>query len=312
MRQQAGSKMLLLALFFFFSFSVSANDHVDRYINGYKDIAQREMIRSGIPASIIIAQGIHESSWGRGALAINSNNHFGIKCKDYWTGPTYYIEDDDYMNGKLIKSCFRAYDNVEQSYIDHTDFLVDNDRYASLFNYSTTDYKSWAKGLKKCGYATDPAYAEKLVRIIETHQLYRFDNYIQAPAVPVFVMDAPSFFIPDQFLQNNFSDDPIVEEVVTINETTVDNYTPSIAPNTDFDYEVPVEAPPVPRVEEDIVLVPFDEDKEEEASTISFPEVNSTFRHTALTDVITNNSSKDKRMKNLGRKPRSSSSAGPR
>ncbi len=143
MRQQASYATLIFLCLSFTAFS----NHVEKYINTYKDIAQREMRRSNIPASIILAQGIHESSWGRGELAVNSQNHFGIKCKDYWTGPTYYIEDDDYLNGKLIKSCFRAYDNVEDSYIDHTDFLVENDRYQGLFLYDRTDYRNWAKGL---------------------------------------------------------------------------------------------------------------------------------------------------------------------
>ena len=165
-----------LFLLFFTTTSLTAENYVDLYINTYKDIAIREMMRSGIPASITLAQGIHESSWGRGALASNSNNHFGIKCKDYWNGPSFYFEDDDYdRNGKLIKSCFRAYEDPEKSYIDHTDFLMMTSHYQVLFNYSNTDYKQWAKGLKKCGYATDKEYANKLIRTIEKYQLYKYD-----------------------------------------------------------------------------------------------------------------------------------------
>ena len=161
----------------FFSLNSFANEsYVDLYINTYKDIAIREMVRSGIPASITLAQGIHESSWGKGELALKSNNHFGIKCKNYWKGESFYYEDDDYdKNGKLIKSCFRAYQNPESSYKDHTDFLMTTAHYQELFNYDNTDYKRWAKGLKKCGYATDKQYAEKLIRTIEKYQLYKYD-----------------------------------------------------------------------------------------------------------------------------------------
>ena len=146
------------------------------YIEQYQEIAIREMHRSGIPASITLAQGIIESSWGNGSLALKANNHFGIKCKKVWTGPTFYIEDDDYKNGKLMKSCFRAYDNAEDSYIDHTDFLMDNTRYQKLFTYHRTEYKKWAHGLKKCGYATDKKYAYKLINVIKKYGLDKYDT----------------------------------------------------------------------------------------------------------------------------------------
>ena len=105
------------------SFTSPESDYTLEYISTYQPIAINEMQRSGIPASITLAQGIHESSWGRGELALGSNNHFGIKCKREWTGETFYIEDDDYQNGKLVKSCFRSYHSVEASYRDHTAFL---------------------------------------------------------------------------------------------------------------------------------------------------------------------------------------------
>ena len=171
-----------LLLLFINTNTFAGENYVDLYINTYKDIAIKEMIRSGIPASITLAQGIQESSWGRGALAINSNNHFGIKCKDYWTGQTFYYEDDDFdRNGKLIKSCFRAYESPEKSYIDHTDFLMNTAHYQELFNYSNTDYIRWARGLKKCGYATDKEYANKLIRTIETYQLNKYDVLNEVP-----------------------------------------------------------------------------------------------------------------------------------
>ena len=184
-----------LALLFFNTNTLSAENYVDLYINTYKDIAIQEMMRSGIPASITLAQGIHESSWGKGALALNSNNHFGIKCKDYWQGPTFYYEDDDFdRNGKLIKSCFRAYENPEKSYADHTDFLMTTAHYQELFSYSATDYRRWAKGLKKCGYATDKEYANKLIRTIEKYQLYKYD----LPQEQKMLVSAPRYNIPKE------------------------------------------------------------------------------------------------------------------
>lgn len=182
-----------LFLLFLTTNTLTGENHVDTYINTYKDIAIREMIRSGIPASIILAQGIHESSWGKGELALNSNNHFGIKCKSYWNGPTFYYEDDDYdRNGKLTKSCFRAYENPEKSYIDHTDFLMTTAHYQELFIYDNTDYIRWAKGLKKCGYATDKEYANKLIRTIEMYQLNKFDSLSEN----TFLVSAPAYNLP--------------------------------------------------------------------------------------------------------------------
>lgn len=169
-------KTITLVFLFLIGYSLYVSGQPTNYIEKYQTIAIREMHRSGIPASVTLAQGILESSWGNGSLALNANNHFGIKCKSYWTGPTFYIEDDDYQNGKLIKSCFRAYDNAELSYIDHTDFLMSNERYRELFEYDQTDFENWAHGLKKCGYATDKKYAEKLIRNIRKYELYRFDT----------------------------------------------------------------------------------------------------------------------------------------
>jgi mannosyl-glycoprotein endo-beta-N-acetylglucosaminidase/LysM domain-containing protein len=152
----------------------------DAYINRFREIAISEMERTGIPASIKLAQGILESGDGNSTLARKANNHFGIKCHNTWNGKTYYIEDDDYdENGKLTKSCFRVYKNADASYIAHSEFLRDPNkryRYGFLFSLPTTDYKAWAKGLKQAGYATSPTYAEKLIRVIETSELYRFDK----------------------------------------------------------------------------------------------------------------------------------------
>ncbi len=150
------------------------------YINRFRKIAISEMERTGIPASIKLAQGILESGDGKSTLARKAKNHFGIKCHSTWNGKTHYIEDDDYDdNGKLIKSCFRVYKNADASYIAHSEFLRDPKkkyRYGFLFSLPSTDYKSWARGLKQAGYATSPTYAEKLIRIIEGSELYRFDE----------------------------------------------------------------------------------------------------------------------------------------
>ena len=138
------------------------------------------MERTGIPASIKLAQGILESGDGKSTLARKANNHFGIKCHSDWRGRKHYIEDDDYdSNGKLIKSCFRVYKNANASYIAHSEFLRDpkkRHRYGFLFSIPITDYRSWARGLKEAGYATSPTYAEKLIRVIENSELYRFDK----------------------------------------------------------------------------------------------------------------------------------------
>lgn len=128
------------------------------------------MSKYGIPASITMAQGILESDSGNSPLASKSNNHFGIKCKSYWTGATVTHDDDE--KGE----CFRAYSSVEQSYQDHAQFLDSSSRYDFLFDYSSSDYKSWAKGLKKAGYATAPDYAERVIKIIEDNDLYILDQ----------------------------------------------------------------------------------------------------------------------------------------
>ena len=137
----------------------------EEYIDRYKAIAVSHMERYGIPASITMAQGILESDCGNSALAARSNNHFGIKCKRDWTGERVYHDDDA-----------RSYSSVEESYRDHAEFLDTQPRYDSLFAYSSTDYKSWARGLKAAGYATAPDYAQRLVRIIEESRLYLLDR----------------------------------------------------------------------------------------------------------------------------------------
>lgn len=140
------------------------------YIEKYAPVAVEEMYRSGIPASITLAQGLLESGYGLSELAVKGNNHFGIKCHNNWTGGRMYHDDDE--KGE----CFRKYKSPEESYRDHSDFLRYRDRYKFLFDYKITDYKSWAHGLKKAGYATDPAYPSKLINIIETYGLHEYDT----------------------------------------------------------------------------------------------------------------------------------------
>lgn len=140
------------------------------YINNYAELAVREMNRSGIPASITLAQALLESDNGNSTLAQKANNHFGIKCHNSWKGGKVY-HDDDKRN-----ECFRKYNSVYDSYRDRSDFIVRGQRYASLFDIKPTDYKAWARGLQKAGYATSRTYASMLVKIIEDNQLYVFDR----------------------------------------------------------------------------------------------------------------------------------------
>ena len=141
------------------------------YIEQYQGLAMEKMKTHGIPASITLAQGILESGAGTSDLAVNANNHFGIKCHANWTGATYFKTDD------RENECFRKYSKVEESFNDHSDFLKAK-RYESLFSLEKTDYQGWAKGLKTCGYATNPKYPERLVTIIENYNLAHFDTIV--------------------------------------------------------------------------------------------------------------------------------------
>ena len=161
---------LILLCAFMSAFLVSAQSHQEKYIEKYAEIAVAEMYRSGVPASITLAQGLLESGSGRSELALKSNNHFGIKCHNNWQGSKVYHDDD--AKGE----CFRKYSAPEESYRDHSDFLRYRDRYRFLFDYKITDYKSWAYGLKKAGYATDPNYPRKLINLIEEYELHQYDT----------------------------------------------------------------------------------------------------------------------------------------
>ena len=145
------------------------NQTYQTYINQYKDLAIEQMLRYHIPASITLAQGLFESSAGRSVLATQGNNHFGIKCHNL-TGPTQYHDDD--ARGE----CFRVYKDARDSYEDHSKFLARQPRYARLFELGQRNYKGWAQGLKQCGYATNPQYANKLIQIIELYKLFDYDK----------------------------------------------------------------------------------------------------------------------------------------
>lgn len=147
------------------------NKYTLQYIKKYAPLAVLEMHKYDIPASITLAQGILESGNGRSRLASKSNNHFGIKCHVGWKGAKVYHDDDE--KGE----CFRKYKYVQSSYKDHSEFLSGRRRYASLFKLRKSDYKGWAKGLKKAGYATDKKYPKKLIKIIEEYKLYEFDKF---------------------------------------------------------------------------------------------------------------------------------------
>lgn len=192
--------------------SFEENVHKERlkYIEKYKDIAISEMERAGIPASIKLAQGILESRHGKSELARKANNHFGMKCGSQWKGKTYHIEDDDYdPNGELIKSCFRVFKDGEASYIAHSEFLRDPRkayRYGFLFRLDANDYKRWAFGLKKAGYATNPKYPDLLIKLIEQYELYFYDKLSPGDVVSTNIDETP---------------DVIVKNLISINDVNI-------------------------------------------------------------------------------------------
>ncbi|PPK95158.1 flagellum-specific peptidoglycan hydrolase FlgJ [Nonlabens xylanidelens] len=157
--------------------SPRSKDKVANYIDDFKDIAMKEMKLYKIPASITLAQGVLESGSGNGRLAVEANNHFGIKCHTGWTGGRIYHDDDE------DQECFRTYNDASYSYRDHSLFLKDRKRYAGLFELDQDDYKGWARGLRKAGYATDKRYPQKLISLIERYELYQYDNIALGKAV---------------------------------------------------------------------------------------------------------------------------------
>lgn len=178
-------KRILLLLALATLFLSAAKNPRQTYIDRYYPLAVREMQRTGVPASITLAQALLESGAGLSPLAAQANNHFGMKCHNDWTGEKFFKDDDK------ADECFRVYPSVEESYRAHSDFLRGRERYHSLFELNPTDYKEWAKGLRRAGYATDPGYANKLITLIEDFELYRYDAMTpdelpaEEPAAPV-------------------------------------------------------------------------------------------------------------------------------
>ncbi len=174
-------KLKNIVLFFLLTISSASfaqqKEAVSKYISQYKDLAVAEMKRTGVPAAITLAQGIHESGAGTSKLVTASNNHFGIKCKSNWTGESVKHDDDD--KGE----CFRKYPASEDSYKDHSDFLKNGQRYAFLFSLDPTDYEGWANGLKKAGYATNPKYPQVLIKLIEDYGLQHY-TFIALGRIP--------------------------------------------------------------------------------------------------------------------------------
>ena len=159
------SSLLSFIVLFTTAHSQTEKQRIDAYVNAYKDLAVGEMLRTGVPAAVTLAQGILETAGGQSDLASLANNHFGIKCKSEWMGETM-LHNDDAKN-----ECFRKYSCVKDSYADHSDFLRSRPCYAFLFKLDPTDFEGWAKGLKRAGYATNPAYAQKLIKLIVENNL---------------------------------------------------------------------------------------------------------------------------------------------
>lgn len=164
--------LLLVSNFLVFAQKTQKKRETLDYIDKYKNIAMKEMVKYKVPASITLAQGILESGNGQSKLARHGKNHFGIKCHNDWKGKTMKLDDD------APKECFRVYKKVEDSYRDHSEFLSKSKRYASLFKLNITDYQAWAKGLKSAGYATLPTYANVLINLIETYDLQQYDEMV--------------------------------------------------------------------------------------------------------------------------------------
>jgi LysM repeat protein len=175
----------------------------EEYISLYKDDAVHDMLKTGVPASITLAQAMLESDNGNSELAREANNHFGIKCHAEWNGETHY-QDDDKQN-----ECFRKYKSVLESYDDHSEFLRTRQRYSFLFSYDRADYVSWARGLKKAGYATNPQYAERLIKIIEENNLHAFDAATTSDNVEYVSVSTP---VP---VKQRFPTEPITEVAIS-------------------------------------------------------------------------------------------------
>jgi flagellum-specific peptidoglycan hydrolase FlgJ len=187
--------------------TVVTSDLINNYVLQFKDIAMGNMQKYGIPASIILAQGILESGAGKGDLAVDANNHFGIKCHSDWLGESVRHDDDS------AQECFRKYTEASESYRDHALFLVGKSRYKTLFTYEKDDYKAWAKGLRAAGYATDPNYPDKLISYIERYNLHQYDCQVTGKAYKPFDKATTSVKSTPTSNTNSNSNDPNLYEV---------------------------------------------------------------------------------------------------
>ena len=228
----------------------------EEYINRYKDIAVSEMKRTGIPASITLAQGMVESDFGRSRLALEANNHFGIKCHDGWTGPTIRHNDD------RRNECFRKYRVPEESFYDHSDFLKSVSRYSLLFDNDPDDYKGWARGLKKTGYATNPDYANMLIRKIEENNLWYFDRGYKSTSLPPQTTVPVAESVDDQNLNN-------MEEPVThINgNIAVPARVPRVMENNRIQYIIVKDGDTKEKLEKEFQLLKWELSKYNELSS---------------------------------------------
>jgi len=191
-------KVVSIIVAVLFSLVAIADDY-QKYVEKYADIAVKEMKRTGVPASITLAQGLLESRAGLSPLAADGNNHFGIKCHNDWNGKKMYHDDD------ANSECFRVYRSAEESFKNHSDFLRGRDRYKSLFELPQDDYKAWAHGLKEAGYATDPRYAQKLIKLIEEYELYEYDKDVKVTLKTPREEETP-VVIPQQERSSNYKE----------------------------------------------------------------------------------------------------------
>jgi LysM repeat protein len=217
------------------------------YIEKFKDLAVSEMKRTGIPASITLAQGMIESDFGRSRLAREGNNHFGIKCHNDWTGPTIRHNDD------RRNECFRKYRRPEESFYDHSDFLKSASRYSFLFDLSSADYKGWARGLKKAGYATNPDYANMLIRNIEENNLNYYDRgYLEREkAVQQAAPAKPDSIEP--VVEERVADVPVINSSSSVSATI-----PRIMENNRIQYIIVKDGESVESIEKDFELLKWE------------------------------------------------------
>ncbi len=210
-------KHFFLAVFIIIScdvvYSQYSEESIYEYINQYKELAINKMYEYHIPASITLAQGIFESACGTSRLATEGNNHFGIKCHKDWSGDTLLVDDDE------LQECFRKYDQVEDSYTDHSLFLKNRPRYSALFSLDIMDYAGWAKGLKATGYATNPEYANRLISLIERYNIAQIDTQYNERLAAGYFKDYPNVN-PDALVENEPKEN-IAEETDTHKPTSI-------------------------------------------------------------------------------------------